>query len=78
MQTNYKILSTAVDVTQLLHQKNCTYNEALKILNLAVAELKQQQENLEYATFDDYFAGIKASNVSTDIIIPLNHVDGYC
>ena len=55
MQTNYKVLSTAIDITQLLQQNNCTYNEATKILNLVTAELKQQQESLEYATFDNYF-----------------------
>lgn len=78
MQTNYKILSTAVDITQLLQQNNCTYNEATKILNLVTAELKQQQENLEYATFDDYFSGTKTADISDKVITALNHVDEYC
>ena len=78
MQTNYKILSTAIDITQLLQQNGCTYNEAMKILNLVTAELKQQQENLEYATFDDYFAGTKTADVSDRVVTALNHVNGYC
>ena len=32
MNTNYKILSTVVDITQLLHENNCTYNESYKIM----------------------------------------------
>lgn len=78
MQTNYKVLSTAIDITQLLQQNNCTYNEATKILNLVTAELKQQQENLEYATFDDYFAGTKTADANDKVVTALNHVDEYC
>ena len=78
MQTNYKVLSTAIDITQLLQQNNCTYNEATKILNLVTAELKQQQENLEYDTFDDYFADTKTADVSNKVVTALNHVDEYC
>lgn len=78
MQTNYKVLSTAVDITQLLQQNNCTYNDAEKILNLVVAELKQQRENLEYDTFDDYFSRTKTIDVSNKVITALNHVDEYC
>ena len=54
MNTNYKILSTVVDITQLLHENNCTYNESYKILQMVTNELKQQQENIEYPTVDDY------------------------
>jgi hypothetical protein len=78
MQTNYKVLSTAIDITQLLQQNNCTYNEATKILNLVTAELKQQQENLEYATFDDYFLGTKTADANDKVVTALNHVDEYC
>lgn len=78
MQTNYKVLSTAIDITQLLQQNNCTYNEATKILNLVTAELKQQQENLEYATFDDYFLGTKTADANNKVVTALNHVDEYC
>ena len=46
MNTNYKILSTVVDITQLLHESNCTYNESYKILQMVTNELKQQQENI--------------------------------
>lgn len=78
MQTNQKVLSTAIDITQLLQKNGCTYNEAAKILNLVTAEFKQQQENLEYATFDDYFAGTKTADVSNRVVTALNHVDRYC
>ncbi|RGH55060.1 hypothetical protein DW846_02420 [Ruminococcus sp. AM36-2AA] len=77
MQTNHKVLSTVIDITQLLCKNSCTYDEAYKILNMVTAEFKQQQENLEYATYDDYFAGTKTDDVSNKVIAPLNHAGGY-
>lgn len=42
MQTNHKVLSTVIDITQLLCKNSCTYDEAYKILNMVTAEFKQQ------------------------------------
>lgn len=77
MQTNHKVLSTVIDITQLLCKNSCTYDEAYKILKMVTDELKQQQENLEYVTYDDYFAGTKTDDVSNKVITPLNHAGGY-
>lgn len=78
MNTNYKILSTVVDITQLLHKNNCTYNESYKILQMVINELKQQQENIEYPTVDDYLSNHKTHNANNQVIAALNHIDGYC
>lgn len=78
MNTNYKILSTVVDITQLLHENNCTYNESYKILQMITNELKQQQENIEYSTVDDYLDNNKIYNADNQVVTALNHVDGYC
>lgn len=78
MNTNYKILLTVVDITQLLHENNCTYNESYKILQMVTNELKQQQENIEYSTVDDYLSNNKTNNANNQVIATLNHVDGYC
>lgn len=78
MNTNYKILSTVVDITQLLHENNCTYDESYKILQMVTNELKQQQENIEYSTVDDYLDNNKIYNADNQVVTALNHVDGYC
>lgn len=78
MNTNYKILSTVVDITQLLNENNCTYNESYKILQMVTNELKQQQENIEYPTVDDYLSNHKTHNANNQVIAALNHIDGYC
>ena len=67
MNTNYKILSTVVDITQLLHENNCTYNESYKILQMVINELKQQQENIEYPTVDDYLSNHKTHNANNQV-----------
>ena len=78
MNTNYKILSTVVDITQLLHENNCTYDESYKILQMVTNELKQQQENIEYSTVNDYLVNNKTHDANNQVITALNHVDGYC
>lgn len=78
MDTNYKVLSTVVDIAQLLHENNCTYDESYKILQMVTNELKQQQENIEYPTVDDYLDNNKIHNANNQVITALNHVNGYC
>lgn len=75
---NDKVLYLTVELTQILRNNNCTFLEAEKILDLVTSEIKEQREQLEYATFDDYFAGHKTSNADNEIIQQLNHVDGFC
>ena len=55
-----------------------TYNESYKILQMVTNELKQQQENIEYPTVDDYLSNHKTHNANNQVIAALNHIDGYC
>lgn len=73
-----KKLWLAVEIFQLLYRYNCTYNEADEILKLITAEIKQQREDFEYDTIDEYFANTKSRRADHQIIQPLNHVDHYC
>lgn len=75
---NSKKLYLVVEISQLLHKYNCTFNEADEILSLIADEIKQQRENNEYATTSDFTNGIKTRSVDNEIITPLNHVEPYC
>lgn len=61
---NSKKLFLTVEISQLLYQYNCNYNEADEILKLISDEITQQFEDL--------------SCNETDIIQPMNHVNPYC
>lgn len=58
----------------MLKNYKCTYSEAEQILSLLTAEFNE----LEYATYDDYFNGYKTSYVDNDVVMALNHVEGFC
>lgn len=73
-----KILYLSVEISQLLKNHQCTYSEAEKVLSLLTDEFREQRNELEYATYDDYFAQHKAKNVDNEIIQALNHVEGFC
>lgn len=72
-----KKLYLAVEISQLLVNQKCTYSETESILSLLIDEFKQQREELEYSTIDDYFNNQKCCNADRQVIKPLNHVDGY-
>ena len=72
-----KNLYLIVEITQLLHQNNCTYDDVEKILFILQDEFKQQRECLEYNDVDDYLQGKKTDDVSNKIVQQLNHVKGY-
>lgn len=73
-----KILSTTVSITGLLAEKDCTYNEADKIIELLQSWIKQSRENAEYDTVADYIKDNKTNCVDNDVVKPLNHVEPYC
>lgn len=73
-----KILYLSVEISQMLKNHECTYSEVEEILALLTDEFKEQRNELEYATCDDYFNGNKTSYVDNDVIMALNHVDGFC
>lgn len=73
-----KILYLIIEITQLLHQHNCTYNDTETILAILNDTIKQQREELEYRSIDDFIKGYKFHIADNDIIQPLNHVDGVC
>lgn len=75
---NTKKLYLAIEISQLLHKYECTYNEADEILELITSEIKQQREDFEYDTLDDYINGNKTRCVDNEVIQPLNHVEPYC
>ena len=73
-----KTLYLSVEISQMLKNHECTYSEVEEILTLLTDEFKEQRNALEYATYDDYFSGHKTSNVDNDVVMALNHVDGFC
>lgn len=75
---NSKKLYLTAEISQLLYKHNCTFNEADEILFLITNEIKQQRENKEYDTINDFINGNKTKCVDNDIIEPLNHVEPYC
>lgn len=75
---NFKELFLSVEISQLLHQHNCTYTETQEILQLLDDWIKQQRENMEYDTIDDLIFENKSRNIDDLIISPMNHVEPYC
>lgn len=75
---NSKKLFLTVEISQLLYKYSCTYNEADEILKLITDEIKQQREDKEYNTVDDFLKGTKNCCVDHEVIQPLNHVEPYC
>lgn len=73
-----KVLYLTVEISQILKKHQCTYSEAKEVLQLLTDEFNQQQEELEYTTYDDYFADRKTYHAENDIVKQLNHVEGFC
>lgn len=72
-----KILSTVIDITQLIHSKNCTYKETDEIIKILSDEIKQQREDYEYETVENYLRNCKKRNADNIVIESLHHVDKY-
>lgn len=72
-----KKLYLTIEISQLLANQKCTYSETESILSLLTDEFKQQREELEYDTLDDYFNNRKCCNADNQLIKSLNYVDGY-
>lgn len=72
-----KTLYLSVKISQMLKNHECTYSEVEEILALLTDEFKEQRNELEYATYDDYFSGHKIAYVGNDVVMSLNHVDGF-
>lgn len=73
-----KTLYLSVEISKMLKNQECTYSEVGEILAILTDEFKEQRNELEYATYDDYFSGHKTSHVDNDVVMALNHVDGFC
>lgn len=67
-----------IEITKLLYQHHCTYNEAETILTMLSDTIKQQREELEYRSVDDFIKGNQSYIANNDVIEQLNHVDGLC
>lgn len=74
-QNNKKILSTAIDISQLLFNNQCTYFETEKVIALIQDELRLQRENIEYDSIDNLRKGNKINCADNEIIRPLKHVN---
>ena len=72
-----KTLYLSVKISQMLKNHECTYSEVEEILALLTDAIKEQRNELEYATYDDYFSGHKTAYVGNDVVMSLNHVDGF-
>ena len=63
---------------QVLHQYGCTYNNVETILAIVINTIKQQREEFEYNSIDDFINENKTNVADNDIVKPLNHIDGLC
>lgn len=70
-----KILFMMIELSQVLKRYNCTYCEAEQIISNLQFELKRQQEEKEFETLDDYFAGIKTSDFNNKVIEGWEHYE---
>lgn len=61
---NSKKLYLVVEISRLLYQYDCTYNDTFEILKLITDEMIQQFEDIGCD--------------KTNIIQPMNHVEPYC
>lgn len=68
----------SVEISQMLKNNECTYSEVEEILALLADEFMEQRNELEYATYDDYFSDHKTNHADNDVVMALNHVDGFC
>lgn len=73
-----KILYLTVEISQMLKNNQRTYAEVERILDILTDEFKQQREELEYETLDDYFVGHKTNHVENKVVESLSHVSGIC
>ena len=73
-----KVLYLTVEISQMLRNNQCTYAEVERILDILTSEFKQQREELEYETLDDYFIGHKTNHVENKVVESLSHVSGIC
>ena len=73
-----RILWTLVEITQILNEQECTIDDAEKIIQLLSSYIKQQREDIEYGSTDNYILNRKINNASNKIIEAMNHTDGYC
>lgn len=73
-----KTLWTLVEITQILNEQECTIDDAEKILHLLSSYIKQQREDIEYGSTDNYVSNRKIDNASNKIVEPMNHIDEYC
>lgn len=66
------------EISQLLYKYDCTYNQAEEIIEGFTDVIKQQREESEYDTIDDFISGKKTKCIDNDVIQPLNHFKPYC
>lgn len=76
--SNKKILSSMIDITQLLNQHKFTYNEIEHLISLLQDWIKQSREEYEYNTIDDFINGNRTNIADNVIVGGLNHVKDYC
>ena len=69
-------MSVAIDISQLLYNKRCTYSETKEILSLLKDQLATQQAEREYNTVDDFRCGKKSRDCDNSVIRALQHVPG--
>ena len=74
-QNNKKILSTAIDISQLLFNNQCTYFETEEVIALIQDELRLQRENIEYDSIHNLRKRNKTNCADNEVIRPLKHVN---
>lgn len=66
------------EISQLLCRNNCTYSETDEIIKALNDFIKQQREESEYNTMDDFISSQKTKYIDHDVIQPMNHFEPYC
>lgn len=70
-----KILFIMIELSQILKQYKCTYNEAEQIISDLQFEIKRQREEKEYDSLTDYFAGIKTFDCNNEVVEGWEHFE---
>lgn len=71
-------LQVTIEITQLLNESGCTYNEIDEFLLSLRQHYKEIREQKEYDTVHDFISGIKTRDIGSNVVDALHNVTiGY-
>lgn len=64
-------LSVIIQITQLLSQNQCTYDDTEEILQCLLGHYKTVREQKEYATVQDFISNKKSIDIGNKVVSAL-------